>query len=98
MIRVGGLHVIVTEYRKAYHDVSDFTSIGLDPVAAQIVVTKIGYLEPELYAIMRGWTLALTPGGVDQDLERLGHHRIQRPMHPFDAFDAAPDLTAEMVG
>ncbi|MBT2495589.1 M81 family metallopeptidase [Microbacterium sp. ISL-59] len=98
VIRVGGLHVIVTEFRKAYHDVSDFTSIGLDPVAAQIVVTKIGYLEPELYAIMRGWTLALTPGGVDQDLERLGHHRIQRPMHPFDAFDEAPDLAAEMVG
>ncbi|MGX1933398.1 M81 family metallopeptidase [Microbacterium resistens] len=97
VIRVGGLHVIVTEFRKAYHDVSDFTSIGLDPEAAQIVVTKIGYLEPELYAIMRGWTLALTPGGVDQDLERLGHHRIQRPMHPFDAFPSDPDLTAEIV-
>ena len=97
VIRVGGLHVIVTEFRKAYHDVTDFTSIGLDPASAQIVVTKIGYLEPELYAIMRGWTLALTPGGVDQDLERLGHRRIQRPMFPFDVFDEAPDLTAEIV-
>ena len=98
VIRVGGLHVIVTEFRKAYHAVSDFTSIGLDPASAQIVVTKIGYQEPELYAIMRGWTLALTPGGVDQDLERLGHHRIQRPMHPFDEFSDAPDLSAEIVG
>lgn len=97
VIRVGGLHVIVTEFRKAYHAVSDFTAIGLDPAAAQIVVTKIGYLEPELYAIMRGWTLALTPGGVDQDLERLGHHRIQRPMHPFDVFPESPDLAAEIV-
>jgi len=35
---------------------------------------------------------------VDQDLERLGHHRIARPMHPFDAFDQAPDLAAELVG
>lgn len=98
VIRVGGLHVIVTEFRKAYHDVADFTAIGLDPASAQIVVTKIGYLEPELHAAMRGWTLALTPGGVDQDLERLGHHRIVRPMHPFDAFEEDPDLRAELVG
>lgn len=97
VLRKGGLHIIVTEFRKAYHAITDFTSIGLDPASAQIVVTKIGYLEPELYAAMRGWTLALTPGGVDQDLDRLGHHRILRPMHPFDAFDSAPDLSAEIV-
>ena len=97
VVRVGCLHVIITEHRKAYHDVSDFTSIGLDAQNAAIIVTKIGYLEPELYDIQRGWTLALTPGGVDQDLERLGHHRIQRPMFPFDVFDSDPDLTAEIV-
>ncbi|KRA25986.1 microcystin degradation protein MlrC [Microbacterium sp. Root61] len=96
VIRIGGIHAIITEYRKAFHDVADFTSIGLDPLAAQIVVTKIGYLEPTLYEAQRGWTLALTPGGVDQALERLGHHRIRRPMFPFDAFDTAPDLTARL--
>lgn len=98
VIRVGGLRVIVTEFRKAYHAVEDFTAIGLDPLAAQIVVTKIGYLEPTLYAIQRGWTLALTPGGVDQDLQRLGHHRIQRPMFPFDRFETAPDLSPRLFG
>lgn len=97
VIRVGGLHAIVTEHRKAFHSTSDFEAIGLDPAAAQIIVTKIGYLEPELYAIQRGWTLALTPGGVDQDLGRLGHHRIRRPMFPFDAFDHDPDLSAAVV-
>jgi hypothetical protein len=30
-----------------------------------------------------GWMLALTPGGVDQNLERLGYKRIQRPMFPM---------------
>lgn len=98
VIRVGGIHAIVTEFRKAYHAIEDFTSIGLDPFTAQIVVTKIGYLEPTLYDAQRGWTLALTPGGVDQDLERLGHHRIQRPMFPFDSFDHTPDLSAEIFG
>ncbi|GAA5200397.1 M81 family metallopeptidase [Microbacterium jejuense] len=98
VIRVGGLRVVVTEFRKAYHAVEDFTAIGLDPLTAQIVVTKIGYLEPTLYAIQRGWTLALTPGGVDQDLQRLGHHRIQRPMFPFDRFETAPDLSPRLFG
>jgi microcystin degradation protein MlrC len=94
VIAVGGLRVIVTEFRKAFHAVEDFRALGLEPTEAQAIVTKIGYLEPTLYDVARGWTLALTPGPVDQDLERLGHERIARPMFPFDAFDADPDLTA----
>jgi len=82
---VGGLHAIVTEHRKAFHEVADFTALGLDPRRADIVVTKIGYLEPTLHDLAARWTLALTPGGVDQDLVRLGHKAIRRPMHPFDA-------------
>ena len=98
VIRVGRLHAVVTEFRTAFHDVADFTAIGLDPRAADIVVTKIGYLEPTLHDLAAGWTLALTPGGVDQDLARLGHHRIRRPMHPFDGAAHVgggwePDLT-----
>ena len=85
VVRVGGLHAIVTEHRKAFHDVADFTALGLDPRRADIVVTKIGYLEPTLHDLAARWTLALTPGGVDQDLVRLGHKAIRRPMHPFDA-------------
>lgn len=97
VIRVGGIRAIVTEYRTAYHSVTDFQEVGLEPAEADIVVTKIGYLEPELYEVQRGWTLALTPGGVDQDLERLGHHRIDRPMFPFDEFAEDPDLTAVVI-
>jgi microcystin degradation protein MlrC len=41
----------------------------------------------------KGWMLGLTPGGVDQDLKRLGHHRIRRPMWPFDEdFEKMPEL------
>lgn len=97
VLGVGGLRVIVTEFRKAFHAVQDFTQIGLDPAAADLVVTKIGYLEPTLYEIAQGWTLALTPGPVDQDLARLGHQRIQRPMFPFDPFPEPPSLTATVL-
>lgn len=96
VIRRGGLHVIVTEFRKAYHRTQDFADLGLDPAEADIIVTKIGYLEPTLYEIAAGWTLALTPGPVDQDLERLGHHEIRRPMFPFDQFEGEPALKARL--
>jgi microcystin degradation protein MlrC len=91
------VHVIVTRKRKPYHKEIDFTRLGLKPREADIVVVKIGYLEPELYAMQKGWMLALTPGGVDQNLERLPYKRIQRPMFPLDKNMSDPDLTAKLV-
>ncbi len=97
VIAVGGLRVILTERRKPYHSESDFTSIGLDPRGTDVVVVKIGYLEPELYDLAEDWMLMLTPGGVDQDLLRLGHKNLARPVYPFDAFDEEPDLRAALL-
>jgi microcystin degradation protein MlrC len=96
-VRVGSVHVIVTQKRKPYHKEIDFTRLGLNPRKADIVVVKIGYLEPELYAMRADWILALTPGGVDQDLQRLPYRRIQRPMFPLDKNMAEPDLSARFV-
>ncbi|MET8965093.1 M81 family metallopeptidase [Streptomyces sp. NPDC004074] len=97
VLRVGSVHVILTRLRKPYHHEHDFTDLDLDPRAADIVIVKIGYLEPELFAMAADWKMALTPGGVDQNLVRLGHHRIHRPMFPFDPGMPGPDLTARIV-
>ncbi|WP_432108651.1 M81 family metallopeptidase [Streptomyces sp. AA1529] len=97
VIRVGSVHAILTRLRKPYHHEHDFTDLGLDPRGADIVIVKIGYLEPELAEMSAGWKMALTPGGVDQDLVRLGHHRIRRPMFPFDRGMADPDLRARRI-
>gem|GEM_PF-4415458 len=43
------------------------------------------------------WLLALTPGGVDQNIEHLPYKRIQRPMFPLDKNMADPDLKAKLV-
>jgi microcystin degradation protein MlrC len=96
-IKVGSVHVIVTQKRKPYHKEIDFTRLGLNPRTAAIVVVKIGYLEPELYAMRADWLLALTPGGVDQDIERLPYKHIQRPMFPLDRDMKDPDLKAQLV-
>jgi len=98
VLQVGSVFAILTELRKPYHHESDFTDLDLDPRSADVVVVKIGYLEPELFAMAADWMLALTPGGVDQDLERLGHSRIERPMFPYDrTFPEPPDLSARIV-
>jgi microcystin degradation protein MlrC len=97
VVKVGSVHVIVTQKRKPYHREIDFTRLGLAPRKSDIVVVKIGYLEPELYAMRADWIMALTPGGVDQDLERLPYKRIHRPMFPLDKTMKEPDLRARIV-
>ncbi len=89
-LRVGGLQVIVTTRRNQYTEHEQFARLGLDVRQADVVVVKIGYLEPDLYEAQAHWLMALTPGGVDQDLIRLGHQHIDRPMFPFD-----PDMTLD---
>lgn len=81
-VRRGGVTVVLVSRRKPFHTLADFGE--LDPRTYDLVVVKIGYLEPELYEMAADWRLALTPGGVDQDLPRLGHHRVERPLYPFD--------------
>lgn len=97
VVKVGSVSVIVTKKRKPYHRENDFTRLGLNPRETDIVVVKIGYLVPELYDMRAEWIMALTPGGVDQDLERLNFKRINRPMFPFDKGMEDPDFKAKLV-
>lgn len=96
-VRVGSVHIIVTQKRKPYHHEKDFTNLGLNPRTADIVVVKIGYLEPELYNMRADWLLALTPGGVDQGIEHLPYKRLKRPIFPLDKNMKDPDLKAKLV-
>jgi microcystin degradation protein MlrC len=97
VVQSGSINVIVTEKRKPYHYIKDFTDLNLDPESIDILMVKIGYLVPQLYDINKGWIMALTPGGVDQDLSRLDYKRIERPMFPVDEFESEPDLSAVFI-
>lgn len=83
-LKINSLTVIVTSQRMQYHSRVQYERLGLSIDDPDVVVVKIGYLEPDLYKAQADWMMALTPGGVDQDLIRLGHRRIDRPMFPFD--------------
>ena len=97
VIKVNNNYIIVTNKRKPYHYISDFTELNLEPDSTGILVVKIGYLVPELYDIRGDWIMALTPGGVDQDLDRLGYKNIRRPMYPLDKDMKDPDLSARLI-
>ena len=97
VVQSGSINIIVTKKRKPYHKESDFIELGIDPRKTNILIVKIGYLVPELYNINKGWTMALTPGGVDQDLFRLEYKRIKHPMFPLDDFKSKPDLSVKFV-
>ena len=97
VVQVGSVQIIVTKKRKPYHYEKDFINLGLHPREIDILVVKIGYLVPELYNIRGDWNMALTPGGVDQDLDRLEYKRIKRPMFPLDADMESPDLSARLI-
>ncbi|MFC7465562.1 M81 family metallopeptidase [Brachybacterium sp. GCM10030252] len=88
--RPTGLSVVVTARRSQWARQGMFERLGMSMTGFDVVTVKMGYLEPDQYEAAADWMLALTPGGVDQDLVRLGHQRIQRPMIPFDAEIPAP--------
>ena len=97
VVQSGSISIIVTKKRKPYHKLIDFLDLEIDPLKSDIIIVKIGYLVPELFNIRKGWTMALTPGGVDQDLSRLDYKRIKRPMFPLDNFENKPDLSSKLV-
>ena len=53
VVQVGSIKIIVTNKKKTYHYISDFTNLDLDPKNTDILMVKIGYLVPELYDIGR---------------------------------------------
>ena len=87
VVRVGGIRVILTEYRRPFHLRQDFLRLGVDPLDHAVTVVKIGYLEPELKAMASHHLLALSPGAVPPLLQASAYQNLQHPIFPFDPVD-----------
>jgi microcystin degradation protein MlrC len=101
VVVIDGVELVLSAKRRPYHNTADFTRLGLDPHAAKIIVVKSGYLSPELAPLANPSLMALSPGVVDQFVERLDRHRKMRPTYPFDKdFDYQPEvfLSARSIG
>ncbi|NKJ99366.1 microcystin degradation protein MlrC [Rhizobium leguminosarum bv. viciae] len=97
VVSVGCIDLVLSAKRRPYHNIVDFTRLGLDPHRAKIIVVKSGYLSPELAPIANPNLMALSTGVVDQFVERLPRLRKQHPSYPFDkdfAFEPQVFLSA----
>jgi len=84
VVRIGGIELVLTARRRPFHNMADFTRLGLDPRAAKIVVVKSGYLSPDLGPIANPSLMALSPGVVDQFVERLERQHSHGKQYPFE--------------
>ena len=80
-----GITLVLSAYRRPYHDIQDFTRLGLDPKSFKIIVVKSGYLSPELAPIANPSLMALSDGAINQDIVHLPANRYRRPSYPFVA-------------
>ena len=82
-VQIQGVTLILSAYRRPYHEIADFTKLGIDPKTADILVVKSGYLEPEIKAIANPSLMALTEGAINQDIVHLPQNNYRPPTYPF---------------
>lgn len=87
VVEVPGISVVLTARRRPFHEIRDFTSLGLEPTSFKIVVVKAGYLVPPIAKIANPNLMALTDGAVNQDIVHLPKNKYRVPSYPFE-----PDL------
>ncbi len=94
ILKVGGVHIIITERRKPFHHRHDFLALGVDPLDHQITVVKIGYLEPELKVMASDHLMILSPGAVPPLLTSIPYQHLERPVFPLDSdFQWSPEAS-----
>ncbi|MBE2275999.1 MAG: M81 family metallopeptidase [Rhodobacteraceae bacterium] len=101
VVRIGGISVVLAARRRPYHNIADFTRLGLDPSSAALLVVKSGYLSPELAPLANPNLMALTDGTVNQDIPRLQNLHRSPGILPFDRRDnflPEPQASARFMG
>ncbi|HEX4167212.1 MAG TPA: M81 family metallopeptidase [Bryobacteraceae bacterium] len=93
VIRVNDIQVVLTAARRPFHNLTDFSRLGLDPRQVKLLVVKSGYLSPDLAPIANPNLMALSDGAINQDIEGLPANEFRVPTFPFDkSFEWKPDV------
>ena len=75
---------IVASYGYSFAEVHQFTDVGVDFDAYDVIIVKQGYIFPELKEAADLSIMCLTDGATLQDTRRLKYKQIMRPMYPID--------------
>lgn len=97
VLRTGTIDVIVTSRRHQFSTKKFFENAGVKEFTDyDIIVVKMGYLEPDLSRAQKGWVMALTPGAVDQDTENIPFKNLRTPLYPIQK-EFSPNLKTVTV-
>ena len=83
VVQIKGVTLVLSAQRRPYHDIVDFTRLGLQPSSYKIIVVKSGYLSPELAPLAHPSLMALSDGSINQDIIHLPKNRLRKPTYPF---------------
>ncbi|MCT4610397.1 MAG: M81 family metallopeptidase [Pelagimonas sp.] len=83
IVESAGLTVVISKYRRPFHNFSDFKALGLSLSDHPILVVKSGYLSPDIRTLDRRQIMLLTDGAVNQDITRQQNLNRPRPCFPF---------------
>ncbi|WP_263384664.1 M81 family metallopeptidase [Granulicella arctica] len=83
VVQIEGVTLVLCAQRRPYHDMVDFTRLGLQPTSYKIIVVKSGYLSPELAPIANPSLMALSDGAINQDIVHLPKNKFRKPSYPF---------------
>jgi microcystin degradation protein MlrC len=83
VVQIEGVTLVLSARRRPYHDIVDFTRLGLQPLSYKIIVVKSGYLSPELAPIANPSLMALSDGAINQDIIHLPKNKLRKPTYPF---------------
>ena len=84
LLRVDSVRIILTRERRAFLDRASIAAAGIDPMAHQIVVVKLGYLFPDLATHAPYAILVLSSGTTNLRLADLPYKHVPRPIYPLD--------------
>ncbi len=83
VVRSGAVTVVISKYRRPFHNFSDFTALGLEIADFEVLVVKSGYLSPDIRTLERRQIMLLSDGAVDQDIPALQNLHRPYPCFPF---------------
>ncbi len=83
VVQIEGITLVLSAQRRPYHDIVDFTRLGLQPSSYKIIVVKSGYLSPELAPLANPSLMALSGGAINQDIVHLPKNKFRKPSYPF---------------
>jgi microcystin degradation protein MlrC len=83
VVQIEGVTLVLCAQRRPYHDIVDFTRLGLQPSSYKIIVVKSGYLSPELAPLANPSLMALSGGAINQDIVHLPKNRFRKPSYPL---------------